>query len=100
MPDDRNLLYGGLHIRRQFYYPRQTWITVENALKELGEDAFDFPINQIVNLELIKTTCLFQLPCAWSADNNLWLVLFNYRVRHNSNELVRINRQQVFTTQF
>jgi len=39
-----------------------------------------FAIDQVVNLELVKPVCLFQLPGAGSADDDLRFVFLNDRM--------------------
>src|SRR5882724_583168 len=99
MFDYRNLFYGGLHFFRKFDDAWQAWIAGKDASKQVVEDSFNFAIDQVVNLELVKPVCLFQLPGAGSADDDLRFVFLNDRMGDDANELMRIYRHQVFSGQ-
>src|SRR6267378_2263450 len=53
MTNNRNLFDGRLHLFRNLNNPRQARIALHDALEEIAEDALNFAINQIVNLELV-----------------------------------------------
>jgi hypothetical protein len=61
-------------------------IRVKRSLK----NPLDLAIDQVVDLKLVETVCLFQLPRAGPAHHYLWSILLNYRVGDDLQELMRV----------
>jgi hypothetical protein len=97
MLNDRNLLNGRLHFFRDLNNARQARIALNDAAEKLSKDLLDLSINQVVDLEFVEPVRFFELPGARSADNDLWFVLLDDGMGNDANELMRIDRHQVFT---
>jgi hypothetical protein len=96
MTDHRNLFNRCLHLLRDFDDSRQRWSALHDPREEIVENPLDLAIDQVVDLKLVETVCLFQLPRAGPAHHYLWSILLNYRVGDDLQELMRVKGSQVF----
>src|SRR6266536_1394807 len=100
MTDNRNLFNRCLHLFRDLDNSWQGWVALHNTIEEIVEDALDLAIDQVVNLKLVQTICLFQLPGARATNNNLWSILPDYRMGDDLQEFMRIKWSQVLAENF
>src|SRR5882724_1544757 len=96
MTDHGNLFDGCLHVFRNLDDSGQRWIALHDTREDIAEDSFNLPVDQVVNPKLVKTVCLFQLPGAGPAHNNLWTIFPDCRMGDNLEELMRIEGSQIF----
>jgi hypothetical protein len=100
MPDDRNLFDRRLHVFRNFDDAWQCRVARQDSSKQLGKDALDLAIDQVVDLEFVEPVCLFELPRARTTNDDARLKLLDHRMFHDPDELVRVHGHQVFAGEF
>src|SRR6185369_3338559 len=100
MPHDGYLLNTGLHVFGDLDDSRQLRIASHNAAEKIVENAFDLAIDQVVDLKLIQSARLLQLPGSWAADNNLRLIFLDNRMGNYLEKLSGVKGHQVFAKEF
>src|SRR6266498_5766887 len=100
MTDDRNLFNCCLHLLGDLDNSWQRWVALHDATEEIVENALDLAIDQVVDLKLVEPVCLFQLPNAGTANNNLWTIFPDCRMGDDFQELMRIKWSQVLAENF